>query len=123
MNGNNFLLDTNIVLYLLSGDQTLASLLRFKRLYISFVSELELLGFHGIKEDQKNQIRDFLKQCLIIDINENIKEIVIDIRSKYNLKLPDSIVMATTIYIDAPLITSDKRLFKIKEANIVQYLL
>jgi hypothetical protein len=30
MNGNSFLLDTNIVLYLLSGDKTIASLINEK---------------------------------------------------------------------------------------------
>lgn len=121
MSGNNFLLDSNIVLYLLSGDQTLANLLRFSKLYVSFITELELLSFHGIDELQKEEIKKFLKQCIVIDINESIKENVINLRKTYKVKLPDCIVAATSVYINIPLITSDKGLFKIKEANIVQY--
>lgn len=45
MNGNNLFLDTNIVLYLLSGDKTVADILFEKTVFISFVTELELLGF------------------------------------------------------------------------------
>ena len=41
MNGNNLFLDTNIILYLLNGDQTLADLLDGKKLYISVITELE----------------------------------------------------------------------------------
>jgi len=53
MNGNKLFLDTNIVLYLLNGDETLAELLNEKQLYISVITELELLAFKGItlKED------------------------------------------------------------------------
>ena len=121
MSGNSFLLDSNIVLYLLSGDKTLANLLRFSKLYVSFITQLELLSFHAIDETQKEEIKKFLKQCVIIDINESIKENVIKLRKTYKMKLPDSIVVATSLYIGTPLITSDKGLFKIKEANIIQY--
>lgn len=44
MSGNNFLLDTNIVLYLLSGNTTVAEIIDGTQLYISFVTQLELLG-------------------------------------------------------------------------------
>ena len=44
MNGNNILLDTNIVLYLLNGEETLIPLLEEKNLFLSFITQLELLG-------------------------------------------------------------------------------
>jgi len=44
MNGNNILLDTNIVLYLLNGEETLIPLLAEKNLFLSFITQLELLG-------------------------------------------------------------------------------
>ena len=55
MNGNSVLLDTNIVLYLLGGDKVLAELLNQKKLYLSFISQLELLGFRGITQKQQTQ--------------------------------------------------------------------
>ena len=36
MSGRKLFLDTNIILYLLNGDETLAELLNKKQLYISF---------------------------------------------------------------------------------------
>ena len=45
MNGSKLFLDTNIILYLLNGDQTLAELLNGKQLYISVITELELLAY------------------------------------------------------------------------------
>jgi predicted nucleic acid-binding protein len=77
MNGDKLFIDTNIVLYLLSGDETLASLLNKKRLYISFVTQLELLGFIGLKAKEERVIKNFIEQCTIIDINSAIKEKVI----------------------------------------------
>lgn len=36
MNGNNIVLDTNIILYLLNGEQTLIPVLEDKQLYKSY---------------------------------------------------------------------------------------
>ncbi len=38
MNGNNILLDSNIVLYFLNGEATLLPLLEEKQLYVSFIT-------------------------------------------------------------------------------------
>jgi len=45
MNGSRLLLDTNIILYLLDGDETLRDILEGRQVYVSFVTELELYGF------------------------------------------------------------------------------
>lgn len=107
MNGNSLVLDTNIVLYLLNGDTVLSALLYQKKLYISFISQLELLGFKGITLKQQNEISRFIQDCIVIDINEDIKKEVILLRKTSKLKLPDSIVLATARYLSLPLITSD----------------
>jgi len=49
MSGNKLFLDTNIILYLLAGDTTLADLLDEKQLYVSVISEMELLSYIRIK--------------------------------------------------------------------------
>jgi predicted nucleic acid-binding protein len=49
MSGNSLLLDTNTVLYLLAGDETLAEFLNGKKLYISIITELELLSYKHFK--------------------------------------------------------------------------
>ncbi|MFK7833276.1 MAG: hypothetical protein AB8B52_08370 [Winogradskyella sp.] len=46
-------MDTNILLYLLNGAETLAELLNEKQLFISVITELELLGFQGITQNQE----------------------------------------------------------------------
>ena len=121
MSGNSFLLDTNIVLYLLSGDDTLTELLYEKQLYISIITEMELLGFKGIGQREETAIRDFIDQCKTVNINENIKEGTITVRKRYGTKLPDSIIAATALYLDMPLVTADTGFNKVGELDLVHY--
>ena len=108
MNGNKLFLDTNIILYLLNGDETLAELLNGKQLYISVITELELLAYKGITAKEEKVINEFVSQCKIMTINSAVKQETIRIRKTYNTKLPDSIIIATALYLDFPLITSDE---------------
>ena len=59
MSGNRLLLDTNIILYLLGGDQTLARILEDKNPYLSFISELELYGFKKLTKTQRGKIEKY----------------------------------------------------------------
>lgn len=121
MNGNNLFLDTNVILYLLSGDETIAALVDNKHLYISFITELELLSYRDITKAEKEKIKIFLNDCIIIDFNMAIKNHTVNLKQKYSLKLPDCIIAATALFIGFPFITADKAFNKIKELNLVLY--
>lgn len=121
MNGNKLFLDTNIILYLLNGDETLAELLNEKQLYISVITELELLAYKGITAKEEKVIKEFVSQCKTITINNAIKQETIRIRKGYNTKLPDSIIIATALYLDFPLITSDIDFKKVDELTLILY--
>ncbi len=107
MNGNNYLIDTNIAIYLLSGNQKIAELLHQNNIYLSFISDLELQAFKKLKQSESIIINDFLSHCTIIDINKSIKDNTIKLRKKYKIKLPDCIIAATAEYLNIPLITAD----------------
>jgi len=72
MNGNNILVDTNIVLYLLNGEETLIPLLEDKNLYLSFITQLELLSAKYLKPEDISKIKQFMSECTIIDITSEI---------------------------------------------------
>ncbi len=74
MSGSKVFLDTNIVLYLMSGDSNLADLLDSKTVYISFITELELLGFQELGNDELKKIEIFLSSVSIIEFNSEIKK-------------------------------------------------
>ncbi|HMG06982.1 MAG TPA: PIN domain-containing protein [Mucilaginibacter sp.] len=59
MNGKEILVDTNILLYLLSGNDTIEQILQGKTIYISFLTELELLSFRNISEKEEKQIHNY----------------------------------------------------------------
>jgi predicted nucleic acid-binding protein len=121
MNGNRIVLDTNIILYLLAGDETLSVFLEGKEGFLSVITELELIGYPAITELELIQIKNFLKSCLIIAVNEEIKDIYARLRRKYKLKLGDAATSATAIYLDLPFISADKGFNKITELQFILY--
>jgi predicted nucleic acid-binding protein len=104
MNGDKLFLDTNIIIYLLNGDKTLSELLHGKTAYVSFITQLELLSYSGITQKESLKIREFLQECVVIDINDSIKEKIVTLRKLYGLKLPDSIIAGIALFHDMPLI-------------------
>lgn len=119
MNGSNILLDTNIVLYFLNGEDTIIPLLEEKNIFLSFISQLELLGSKNIDPDDVHKIKSFIDDCTIIDITPGIKETAILVRRNYSLKLPDSIILATSLWLNIPLITADKDYKKVEIADLI----
>ena len=92
-----------------------------RQLYISVITELELLAYKGITPDEESVIMEFVAQCKTITINNAIKQETINVRKKYNTKLPDSIIIATAIYLDLPLITSDNTFKRVDEISLIYY--
>ena len=121
MNGSSLVIDTNIALYLFNGDRTVASLLDGRNVYISFITEIELLGFPGITNEQKAISKEFIEDSVVIDLNDAIKRMTIDLRVKYNLKIPDAIIAASALYLNLPLISADKVFEKISELQFIKY--
>jgi len=121
MSGNKVFLDTNIILYLLGGDKTIAELLNGNIFHISFITQLELLGFPGLDSKQEEIIKDLLSKCVILDINDDIKSRVIHLRKTKKLKLPDCIIIASSLYLNLPIITADEDFKKVDELNLILY--
>lgn len=121
MSGNKFLLDTNAVLYILGGDRVLAELLFGEKLYVSIITEMELLSFKNSTVKEENQIKKFLKDFTIVNISDAIRDKAIEIKKNTHLKLPDSIISATSIILDIPLLTSDKQIKTVTNLNLFFY--
>ncbi len=121
MNGDKFLLDTNAVLYLLNGDETLADFLFEKLLYISIITEMELLAYRNITLKEQKKIASFLNEMTVININNDIKITTIELKKNSGLKLPDSIIAATSLWLKIPFVTSDKQFKSIESLNLVYY--
>ncbi|GEM56258.1 VapC toxin family PIN domain ribonuclease [Flavobacterium branchiophilum NBRC 15030 = ATCC 35035] len=120
MNGS-ILIDTNIFIYLTQGDERVIEYLQGKDVCITFISELELLSFKNITKNEELIIEEILSQFAIYNYNDSIKKQIIFLRKKYHLKLPDSIILAIAKYYDIPFLTSDKKLKRIEEVDVIIY--
>lgn len=117
MSGISIIVDTNIVVYLLNGNERVAELLNGNEIYLSFITELELFGKKDLTPSEKRKIQSFIEQCFVIDITSSIKQNVIRLRENNKIKLPDAIIAASAIDYDLPLFTSDKQMSNIKELS------
>ena len=117
MSGISVMIDTNIAIALLNGDEKLAGMFDGKDVRISFITELELLCKPGLKISEKKDIQSFIDDCTILNINSSIKEITISIRQSNKIKLPDAIIAATCIYWNLPFFTRDDDFKSIKGLN------
>ncbi len=120
MNGS-LLIDTNIFIYLTKGDEKVIDFLEDKNICISFISELELLSFKNISTTEEQIIKEIISQFRIYNYDECLKSLIIYLRKKYNLKLPDSIILAIAKYYDIPFLTSDRKLKNIEEIDVIIY--
>lgn len=121
MNGNRFLLDTNIIIYILQGDKLIAEYLSHKILYTSIICEIELFGSKYLVQREEKQIKNFLAEFTIISIDQSIKNLAILIRKQYSLKIPDAIIAASAVSLEIPLVTSDKVFKQIKDLQLDFY--
>ncbi|MBC8385378.1 MAG: type II toxin-antitoxin system VapC family toxin [Candidatus Cloacimonetes bacterium] len=122
MNGNNALLDSNIVIYLsknILNFDTLAS--KYEEFYISIITYMEVLGYKFKTQDEKIIISELFAQFEIINIDLSIADTVISIRNNHKIKLPDAIILATAKNSDCDLITRNISDFTkiIKTVNVI----
>src|SRR5690606_14794397 len=73
MSGIKILLDTNVVLYFLNGDETLAGFFEDKDLYVFVITEMELLSYKGISDEETTHVEGFLSECNIVNIDISVK--------------------------------------------------
>ena len=108
MSGNKVLVDTNSLIYLDGGSETVAAHLEGNEVIISFISEIELLGFPGLSTEKLRQLESMLASMRILDMNHRQKQIAIRLRQTKKMKTPDAIIAAAAIENDLPLLTADK---------------
>ena len=115
---NEFLADTNFLIYLLQGNKITQPYLS-SFLHVSIISEIELLGMPGIAEAEITAANRLLSDCLLIDLNNEIKKVAIELKRTYRMKTADAIIAATGKHLSIPILTADKGFKKIKEINVI----
>jgi len=119
MSGIDYLIDTNILIYIVQGNPDVKYFACEERLAVSYITEMETLGKYCISTLEKQVISKFLNRCHIIEMNARIKSLAIDIKQQTRLKLPDAIIAATAIDNKLLLVTADKDFERISNLNLL----
>lgn len=88
VNGIDYLADTNAIIYLLAGNSCMNSF-KDAAIAVSVISEMELLSFPRITEQEACVIKDLLAHCTIFPLDNEINNQAIHLRRSLGLKLPD----------------------------------
>jgi predicted nucleic acid-binding protein len=115
MSGERVVADISALIHLLDGNVEATRVLQGSEVFVSFITELELLSGKRNPPGLLSRKRALLGDCTILDVNNRIKELVIHLRVRHGLKLPDCIIAATAIHLDLPLITSDSHFERLKD--------
>ncbi|MDR1920233.1 MAG: type II toxin-antitoxin system VapC family toxin [Candidatus Adiutrix sp.] len=108
-----WVLDTNIIIGFINGAEASTRLIAERgdaELCASVITRVELLSFHGLPPDEERRVRQFLRYVTVADFDEQVETATIAMRRVTRLKLPDAVIAATAVALEAPLFTFDRRL-------------
>jgi len=121
MNGTNVVFDTCAVVKLLDQQYNLSSLginVDEAQLFTSVIARIELLSKRNISKEEESDIQEFLDDLIVVSIDEAIERKAIEIRRATSIKLPDSIIVATSIILNAILLTDDQQLLNLSWSGL-----
>jgi predicted nucleic acid-binding protein len=119
MNGNNIFAATSLLVNFFNGVEISKKVMRERNIWLSCISEIELLSYPKLSEEEDQLIRSFLQECSVIDLLKPIRETTIHIRREKKLKVPDAIIAATSIYLGIPLVTMDSDFKNLNQLDAV----
>jgi toxin FitB len=104
------LLDSNIIIIASKLAQVkLMTYLRNneKDLHTSIVSQIEVLGYHQLKQVEKAFLENFFKAIPIIPLDYSVAAKAIELRQRKPIALADAIIAATALIYDLTLFTEN----------------
>ena len=116
MNGTKYLFDTCAVVDFIHGERGFCHRqydFDNATQFVSLIARMEVLAYPGMTPQEELARRRFLAGVIVVPITGGIEETAITIRKSTKIKLPDCIIAATAIILDAILLTSDAMLLKL----------
>lgn len=95
-----YLLDTNVIIYLLSG--RLVDPLPEGDYFISVITQMELLSYPGLNQAENEKLQEFFDSVNIIQLDGPVQHEAIILRKKYRRRMPDAIIAASCIDRQSP---------------------
>lgn len=101
MSANEYLIDTNILIYHTKGSQhTIAfitDLINKHAFNISILTKIEFLGWDKHTPDGCEKCKRLLESAVIYSLDDAIADKAIELKKKLNIKLADAVIAATAI--------------------------
>lgn len=119
MSGNSIVADTSLLVNFFNGLDLARDVIEGQQIWVSCITEIELLSFNQLSEDETKLIRSFLNHCHIEELHHPIRQKAIEIRKTKHLKVPDSIIAATAIHLNIPLVTMDSDFQKVDSLDSI----
>jgi toxin FitB len=117
------LLDSNIIIIASKLAQVkLITYLRIneKDLHTSIVSQIEVLGYHQLKQVEKSFLDNFFKSIPVIPLDYSVAAKAIELRQRKPIALADAIIAATALTYDLTLFTENVKDYAgIKDLKVV----
>jgi hypothetical protein len=112
-----FLIDTNIIIYYLDDqipEDHVGTLLDiFQNSFnISTITHIEVLGWHLLEGEKRNEAESFLENATVLFVDEKIQQKTVELKKMKKMKTPDAIIGATAIVYDLTLVTRNEADFK-----------
>ena len=108
--------DTNILIYAAEpGDILCAPFVESPDAVIASVTRIEVLGFPGFSKlsaDRQNKLQEIIATTVEIPMDGDIIKRAITLRQQKKMSLGDSIIAATALEFDMPLVTRNTDDFK-----------
>ncbi len=114
--GSQFLIDTNILIYVLTQALSDRLVEKINRIFqdsfiISVINKIEFLGWKDAGTDQHRQAIDFLSNAQVLALDDPVIEKTIELKRKVKIKLPDAVIAATCLVNDLGLLTRNTKDF------------
>jgi predicted nucleic acid-binding protein len=116
--GMKYVWDTNIAIYYLQqqfpplAEKFVDTIIKDNQPVISVITEIELLSWKTTVEKDIIVVKNFLFDSAIVELNSEIKFQTASLRKALSIKLPDAIIAASALMLDATLLTRNVQDFK-----------
>ncbi len=121
MTNNNYLIDSNIIIYHLNNNKVATNfLIKYLELSaISLITYIEVLSFDFDSIDEENQVKELLNQFTIFDIDKSVSKQALINRKLKRIKLPDNIIVSTAQVNNLILVTRNIKDFNVVDVKVL----
>ncbi len=112
----SYLIDTNILIYYLAGaipddEKPVIDQILQESFNVSIITRIELLGWKDHTSEGLNKARSLLDCARCLPLTDTLAEKTIELRAGVNISLPDAVIAASALSLDAILVTRNERDF------------